>query len=215
MYKHENLIIGGNRVKIVLIGIEKLLAHPMSANAMSKATFKKLAGHIERTGNYEPLTVRRHPKKKGYFEILNGHCRKKVLEQLGYKSAECVVWEADDEEALVLLATLNRLRGRDLLESKAAVVKKLNKRIDDKTLAGMIPESRGGIAKLRNVSAARKVKINEGKAFMSPVVFFLDEEQKRFIEKSIGAVTAGMNGTAAQKKSAGIMKIFEGGVRHG
>jgi ParB-like chromosome segregation protein Spo0J len=201
--------------KVVLIELEKLLAHPMSANVMSKATFKKLAGHIERTGNYEPLVVRRHPKKKGCFEILNGHCREKVLEQLNYKSAECVVWKADDEEALMLLATLNRLRGKDLLESKAAVVKKLNKTIDDKILAGMIPESRGGIAKLRNVSAARKIKINKGKSFMSPVVFFLDEEQKRFVEKAIGAATAGMNGTAAQKRSAGIIKIFEGGVIDG
>ena len=199
------------RNKIVLIELEKLLAHPMSANAMSKATFKKLAGHIERTGNYEPLVVRRHPRKRGYFEILNGHCRKKVLEQLEYKGVECVVWEADDEEALMLLATLNRLRGKDLLESKAAVVKKLNKKIDDKLLASMIPESRGGIAKLRNVSAARKIKINEGKAFMSPVVFFLDEEEKRFVDGAIGAVTAGMKGTAAQKRSVGIMKIFEGG----
>jgi ParB-like chromosome segregation protein Spo0J len=197
------------------IAIEKLLAHPMSANLMSKATFKKLAGHIERTGNYEPLVVRRHPSKKGYFEILNGHCRKKALEQLGYKGAECVEWEVDNEQALILLATLNRLRGKDLLESKAAVVKKLNKTIDDKTLASMIPESKGGIAKLRNVSAARKIKINEGKAFMSPVVFFLDEDQKRFVDEAIGAVTAGMNGTAAQRRSAGIIKIFEGGERDG
>jgi len=195
--------------KVVLIGIEKLLAHSMSPNRMSKATFKKLAGHIERTGNYEPLVVRKHPSKKGYFEILNGHCRKKVLEELGYTAAECVVWEVDDEGALMLLATLNRLRGKDVLESKAAVVKKLNEKIDDKTLAGMIPESRGGIAKLRNVSAARKIKINEGKAFMSPVVFFLDGEQKRVVEEAIGAATAGMKGTAAQKRSAGIMKILD------
>lgn len=201
--------------RVVLIAIEKLLAHPMSANAMSKATFKKLAGHIERTGNYEPLVVRRHPSKRGCFEILNGHCRKKILEQLEYENAECVVWEADDEEALMLLATLNRLRGKDVLEGKAAIVKKLNKTMDEKMLAGMIPESRGGIAKLRNISAARKIKINEGKSFMSPVVFFLDEEQKRFVEKAIGAVTAGMKGTAAQRRSAGIMKIFEGVERNG
>ncbi|MCP4707039.1 MAG: hypothetical protein GY869_00310 [Planctomycetes bacterium] len=43
----------------------------------------RVKGHIERGGCYEPLVVRVHPERAGCYQILNGHHRKKVLEQLG------------------------------------------------------------------------------------------------------------------------------------
>ena len=34
--------------------------------------------NIERTDCYEPLVVRPHPNKHGFFQIINGHCRCKA-----------------------------------------------------------------------------------------------------------------------------------------
>ena len=36
-----------------------------------------------------------------------------ALRRLGRASARCEVWAVDDDEAMLLLATLNRLQGRD------------------------------------------------------------------------------------------------------
>src|SRR4030042_1004922 len=93
------------------IGLEKLIAHPANPNRMSTATFGKLVRNIERTGRYEPIVVRPHPARGGYFQIINGHHRCRVLTKLGYETADWVVWDVDDEQGGILLATLNRLCG--------------------------------------------------------------------------------------------------------
>ena len=74
---------------------------------------RKLRGHIARTGWYEPLVVRRHPIRAGEYEIIHGRQRAAVLGELGYEWAACLVWEMSDVEALVLLATMNGLRGKE------------------------------------------------------------------------------------------------------
>src|SRR3990172_4622860 len=55
------------------IALENLVPHPENSNHMSAETLRKLRRHIERTGRYEPLTVRPHPHDRGKFEALNGH----------------------------------------------------------------------------------------------------------------------------------------------
>jgi len=56
---------------IVQIGLEKLVAHRANANVMSREFMAKLRRHIEGHGHYEPLVVRKHPQKEGYFELIN------------------------------------------------------------------------------------------------------------------------------------------------
>ena len=46
---------------IISLPLRKLMPHSGNPNRMSNATFKKLLKHIERTGQYEPITVRHHP----------------------------------------------------------------------------------------------------------------------------------------------------------
>jgi ParB-like chromosome segregation protein Spo0J len=99
--------------KIHRISLEKLHAHPDNPNSMSKETFAKLVRNIERTGRYEPIVIR---QKDTSWQIINGHHRVKALRQLGYKTADCLVWDVDDHETEILLATLNRLGGSDTLE---------------------------------------------------------------------------------------------------
>ena len=41
------------------IPIDLLAPHPENSNFMDAETLRKLRKHIERTGRYEPLTVRR------------------------------------------------------------------------------------------------------------------------------------------------------------
>ncbi len=194
--------------QIITIALNKLIAHPDNCNRMSDSAFGKLLRHIERTGNYEPIIVRPHPKRKGCYQILNGHHRLRVLGKLGAACAECVVWKVDDAEALVLLATLNRLGGSDDVYKKSQLVAGLHRHFNSKDLVRMLAESRKSIERLKKLKRPIVAQKLAAKSFLNPMMFFLTDEQKVVVEKAIGQAVAGeIQGTTAQKRAAGLVKI--------
>jgi ParB/RepB/Spo0J family partition protein len=194
--------------RIESIGISKLIAHPANPNRMSGSAFSKLAAHIERTGNYEPVIVRPHQQRTGCYEIINGHHRVRALRKLGSETCDCVIWQVDDAETLVLLATLNRLSGHDVLEKKAELIKDLSERFSTKDLAKKLPDTKRAIERLKNLYKPPRPAVSGHKAFLNPQVFFLTDEQKQTVAKAI-AVAAPTEGaeTAAQKRARAIVKI--------
>lgn len=105
------------------IAVSLLLPHPLNSNRMDQKSLAKLRRHVERTGTYEPLTVRPHPTEQGAFQVINGHHRLRVLRSLGSPTAQCVVWNVDDRQAKLYLATLNRLSGEDGGDRLAAMLR--------------------------------------------------------------------------------------------
>ncbi len=195
--------------KIESIRLDKLIAHPANPNRMAGSVFKKLASHIGRSGNYEPIVVRRHPSKDGCFEIINGHHRKKALEELGTETADCLIWDVTDDQALILLSTLNRLSGNDDLHKKSELIKQLSRRLNIKELSRMLPDSRKSIEHLKNLGhAGRKITILN-KCMLNAVVFFLTDEQKQIVNTSLSeAMDPGIKGTGAQKRAWAIVGIL-------
>ncbi len=193
--------------QVETILIDKLIAHPANPNRMSGTTFNKLIGHIERTGNYEPVVVRPCQQRPGCYEIINGHHRVKALKKLGDKGCDCVVWQVDDAETLVLLGTLNRLSGHDVLEKKAQLIKSLSERFSTKDLGRLLPETKTAIERLKNLHMPARPMAGEHEAFLNPLVFFLTDEQKHTVAEAIAAAAAGAEGTAAQKKAKAIVRI--------
>lgn len=112
----------------------------------------KLRRHIERTGRYEPLTIRPHPSLEGKYEVLNGHNRLRVLRAIGRGSARCSVWDIDDAQARLYLATLNRLAGSDIPERRATLLESLLGTFDVADLSALLPDDRGQIEELRRLS---------------------------------------------------------------
>lgn len=197
--------------RIESVGIDKLIAHPANPNRMSNSTFGKLTAHIERTGNYEPVIVRPHPKRVDCFEIINGHHRVRALKKLGCKTCDCIVWHVDDSESLLLLATLNRLGGHDVLEKKAELIKILSERFSTKDLSKQLPDTKTAIERLSRLAGiykpARPVTLGH-KAFLNPLVFFLTDDQKQTVTEAIEAATAGGGqSTAAQQRAKAIIRI--------
>jgi ParB/RepB/Spo0J family partition protein len=171
--------------KIKQIALSKLTAHPDNPNVMSDVMFRKLVRNIERTGLYEPIVVRRHPEKEGGFQIINGHHRVKALEQLGHKEADCVVWEVNDEETAILLATLNRLGGSDIPAKKIELLRKLTERMQTAQLAKLLPQTAKQIERLTNLKLnIVPVKLNAD-SFAVPLVFFVTKEQQEIIERTM------------------------------
>ena len=131
-----------NQVRIQEISVKLLIEHPENCNFMNAATAQKLRRHIEQTGRYEPLTVRKHPVEEGKFQVVNGHNRLRVLRALKYENANCVVWDLDDRQTRLYLATINRLSGKDVPERRAALLNNLLQYFDIDELTSLIPDEK-------------------------------------------------------------------------
>jgi len=190
------------------IALDKLLGHPDNPNRMSRANFAKLVRNIRRTGRYEPLVVRPWPDKPGYFQIINGHHRCRALAELGYKQADTVIWDVDDEQADVLLATLNRLGGSDELGKKLILLKRLNKRLQAGELAKLLPQTARQIERLTNLKRPDRPAKADENGFVNPLVFFLDDTQQQIVENAISLVEESKSKmTKAAKRAAALVRI--------
>ena len=192
--------------KIISIGTGRLIGHPANPNRMSAATLGKLKSHIERTGNYEPIIVRPHPERSDCFEILNGHHRLKVLKELDYERADCVVWDVGDSEALLLLATLNSLSGSEDVYKKSELIRNLSREYSAKELSGKLVDNAKSIQRLLNLKAGGHRVFT--KAFLNPVTFFLTDEQKHILDEALTAAAEMEKGeTIAQRRALGIVTM--------
>ena len=134
--------------ELVEISLDQLRAHPGNPNMMSPELKAKLAEHIRRTGRYPPLVVR--PLGRDRFQVLDGHQRVDVLRHLGIRTATCLVWDVTDHDALVLVATLNRLRGEDNPGRRAALVRELAAEQTLAELARLLPEDQAELEEAIN-----------------------------------------------------------------
>jgi len=197
------------------IPLEKLIAHPDNPNRMSKANLAKLVRNIARTGRYEPIIVRPHPQRKGCFQIINGYHRCHALTKLGHKTADCIVWDIDDEQTDILLATLNRLGGSDNLDKKIGLLKHLNKRMESAELAKFLPATAKQIERLVNLKRPKEPTNISEELFANPIVFFLNDRQQQLIENAISlAAESQTKMTKAARRAAALAQIAECFLNH-
>ena len=191
----------------ILIGY--LVPHPENSNHMSTEMLTKLRRHIERTGRYEPLTVRPHPSQEGKFELLNGHNRLRVLRALGHESARCVVWDVDDAQARLYLATLNRLAGSDIPERRAALLENLFSTFDVADLSTLLPDDRGQLEELERLARLEPEEFGtagapEGQESEVPVIldFVLEEAEAKEVNLALDMVRASEEEQASSRGQA-------------
>lgn len=200
-----------NENRVTTIPIGKLTAHPDNPNRMSQRNFARLVRNIDRTGHYEPLVVRRQGDD---FQIINGYHRCRALQQLGCETVDAVVWDVDDAEADILLTTLNRLSGSDVLEKKLALLDRINRNMHAREMARLLPFTRSQIKKLRNIkvpSAPAKIDV---KSFAVPMVFFLNDEQRQIVEQALSLADETLTEkTKAARNAAALTKIAKRLIR--
>lgn len=190
------------------IPLEKLLPHPGNCNRMSKADFARLCAHIKRTGRYEPVVVRPHPGRRDSYQILNGHHRVEALKKLRCARAECVVWRVPNDEANVLLATLNRLCGRDDLHKRSELIKRLSRRLSVKEMARLLPDGKKQLQRLKDLQKPVVLSAAKANVFAEAVVFFLTPEQKAVVDRVLKLAESTTTETStAKRKAAGLVTI--------
>jgi hypothetical protein len=194
--------------KIHKIELAQLDFHPDNPNRQSKVNFARLVRNIERTGRYEPLLVRPCPNKKNRFQLINGEHRCRALAKLGFKTADCIVWDVDDEQTDILLATLNRLGGSDELSKKIMLLKRLNNKMATGVLGKLLPQSAKQIERLANLKRPLAPAEAGARCFAEPLVFFVSDTQKQQIEKALSlAPLLEVRMTKAEKRAAALAYI--------
>jgi ParB-like chromosome segregation protein Spo0J len=196
------------------IPLDDLLPHPLNANVMPEEYREKLLAHIRRTGRYPFLVVRTHSKEPGKFQVLDGHHRVGILRELGYADARCDVWDVDDREAKLLLATLNRLEGQDQPLRRAELLHALLGEWSTSDLAGLLPETEGEILDLHSLLEFPAQEIAEKLAQEAaerektlPVVihFVVSHEQAELIDSAIERASDGVVGR--DRKARGLANL--------
>ncbi len=197
---------GGNR--ILSIPVEKLVAHPDNPNRMSRINLTKLVRNIQRTGLYEPLVVRPIPYEQGLFQIIHGRSRCEALRELGYETVDVIVWDINDVETDIMLATLNSLDGRNVLDKKLALLRRLSSAIDMQELAKLLPQSASQIERLTNLQALKPPENTDKGNFVNPLVFFVSDEQQEIIDKALSLARTGHSEkTKAARNAAALTSL--------
>jgi len=204
----QSRTIASTRVGPKMVALDDLLAHPLNSNVMPPDLQEKLRAHIKRTGRYPYLVVRPHTEQPGKYQVLDGHHRVAILRELGHTEARCDVWEVDDREAKLLLATLNRLQGQDVPIRRAELIHELLGEMSAEDLAGLLPESDKQLEELHallefpadEVAAMLEEQAEEAEKVLPRVMtFVVTPEQEKVIEE---AVEAASDGTAGRDRKA-------------
>jgi len=186
-----------------MIALDDLVAHPLNSNVMSEDLQEKLRAHIKRTGRYPFLVVRPHPDEPGKFQVLDGHHRVKILEELGHTEARCDIWEVDDREAKLLLATLNRLQGQDQPLRRAQLIHELLGEMSVEDLAGLLPESDKQLEDLHSllefpaeeIAELLEAQAEEAEKVLPRVMsFVVTPDQETLIEEAVELASDGTPG---------------------
>jgi hypothetical protein len=186
------------------IALEKLVPHPGNPNRMSRGNFEKLVRNIEQTGRYEPLVVRPCPGRRGFFQIINGRHRCEALRRLGHPTAEAIIWNINDEQTDLLLASLNRLTGRDALDKKLALLERLTVTTGIRKLATLLPQTRGQLERLVHSKSAVRPAPRAPDAFAMPLVFFVDRAQEPAIEEALAQAATAQPETHTRAAQRGV-----------
>ena len=196
------------RIGAVMVPVEKLRPHPLNSNVMPEDLREKLKTHIHRTGRYPFVVVRPHPEEPGVFQVLDGHHRVEVLRELGHSEVRCDVWNVDDREAKLLLATLNRLQGQDIPLRRAQLIHELLGEMSLSDLGGLLPETDKQLEELESLLQFPADEIaalleeeaeNQEKVLPRILTFVVSADQEALIEQ---AVEAASDGTAGRDRKA-------------
>jgi ParB family chromosome partitioning protein len=177
-----------------MVPLDDLRPHPLNSNVMSEDLREKLKTHIRRTGRYPFLVVRPHPDEPGHYQVLDGHHRVEILRELGHAEARCDVWQVDDREAKLLLATLNRLQGQDVPIRRAELLHELLGEMSLDDLAGLLPETDKQLEELHallefpaeEIAALLEEQAEEAEKVLPRVMsFVVTPEQEQLIEQAV------------------------------
>jgi ParB family chromosome partitioning protein len=175
-------------MKIVEIPVEQLKEDSNNANIMDQQMTDRLKESIRRYGLVQNLVVR--PIGTDVYEVLSGNQRLKVIKDMGFTHASCVVVNVDDSKARLLSQALNRLHGDDDLGLRAEVIKEILKNIPQSEVLNILPETKFSLKSLstirqQDMAAYLKNWQQSQAAKLKHLQFQLSTDQLDVVEKAL------------------------------
>jgi len=194
----------GDRAGSRKIELARLAPRGGHANKLLPRVRAAIAEQIAATGLYPPLIVRPAGAGDGGLEILDGRQRASVLAELGFSEARCEVWPVSDEQAEVLAATLNHLRGRADATAQAEQIRRLIGRFGQDRAGRMLALSPAAIRqRLAALDPPKPPPADrEGDMDLSAVTFHLSPAQLDLLESALRRHAGGRRTRADQLTAA-------------
>lgn len=175
-------------MQIIDLDITKIGEASWNPNEMDEPMLARLRGSIIRYGLVENLVVR--PVGNELHEVLSGNHRLRVLKELGFNSAPCIVVNIDDGHARLLSQALNRIHGEDDLGLRAELVRKVLETVPEAEITAVLPETTATLDAIASLGQAdlKRYLENWGKARamrLRHLGFRFTEEQLNIVEKAL------------------------------
>ena len=202
------------RIGARMVPMDHLRPHPLNSNVMPEDLREKLKAHIRRTGRYPFVVVRPHPDEADTFQVLDGHHRVEVLREIGHAEVRCDVWNVDDREAKLLLATLNRLQGQDIPIRRAQLIHELLGEMSLSDLGGLLPETDKQLEELESLLQFPAEEIaallgeeaeKEDRVLPRVLTFVVTADQEELIERAVEMASDGTEGR--DRKARGLANL--------
>lgn len=78
--------------------VNRLIPDPENVNVHNELNLAQIRASIERFGFLDPIGVVRHPERRGYYMIVEGHGRHEVAEAMELAEVPCIVLTLDEAE---------------------------------------------------------------------------------------------------------------------
>jgi len=109
--------------QITLIAVDQLTEYPNQPfKPYTEIKLKELADDIAENGILSPIRVRPH---NGVYQILAGHNRRNAAVLAGFDKVPCIVKDADDDSAALIVVNTNLNQREELLPSEKAFAYKM------------------------------------------------------------------------------------------
>ncbi len=175
-------------MKIVELPIKNLREAPWNANRMNEEMMAHLKESIRRYGLVTNLVARKLADNS--YEVLSGNQRLKLLVEMGFKAAPCVVVKLDDAHARLLSQALNHLQGVDDIGLRIELLREVLKAIPEEEVAAILPDTASSLRTitsmneetiascLQNFEKARQAKLRH-------LQFQLTDDQLEIIQEAL------------------------------
>jgi len=122
------------------IPVDKIIPNTWNPNHMKPIDFETLKESIKRDGFRQYIRLRPHPQKgtEGFFEIMDGEHRWRIVKELGAETIEATVEDKTDAEAMLVTLTMNKLRGEFDTIKLAEVIVLLRQTYTEEELTKML-----------------------------------------------------------------------------
>lgn len=135
------------------VGTDRVIPNNWNPNEMDADQYEKAVTSIRTFGFVVPIVVRPHPKREGFYEIIDGENRWQAAKDEHLPTVPVSLTAFDDAAAQQLTIILNEVHGQPNPQKLGALLRKLSAVETKETLLSRLPFSREALDRLTGLTS--------------------------------------------------------------